>query len=242
MRKRPQPAPILGYGLIKASKFGLEAHGVYLTSANSVVRERIRRCTTGRSNSRSNLSDRTRRPLALTRQSAHLSIEPQATRQIKGLAQAELTPFLLGVASTYPVGVSSRLEAPCKASGATYVDQLRLDGDAVPVRSSAPLVSPARALGTQPVPAPPLPAPPPPAPPTPAPAPAESSVLALSRPLPVAKQELSTIEAAKFLNASHLFIAQEIDAGRLKCRQVGVDLRITMSDLVDYAVQTRPGG
>ena len=64
----------------------------------------------------------------------------------------------------------------------------------------------------------------------------------LASPSPVAKQDLSTIEAAKFLNAPHLFIAQEIDAGRLKCRQVGVDWRISMSDLVAYAVQTRLGG
>lgn len=55
------------------------------------------------------------------------------------------------------------------------------------------------------------------------------------------KQDLLTIEAAKFLNASHLFIAQEIDAGRLKCRQVGVDRRIAVSDLVAYALRVRLG-
>ena len=56
------------------------------------------------------------------------------------------------------------------------------------------------------------------------------------------KDDFSTIEAAKFLNASHLFVAQEIDAGRLKCRQVGVDLRISVGDLVAYAIETRLGG
>ena len=60
-------------------------------------------------------------------------------------------------------------------------------------------------------------------------------------PISLEKQELSTIEAAKFLNASHLFIAQEIDAGRLKCRQVGVDWRIAVSDLVTYALRVRLG-
>ena len=65
--------------------------------------------------------------------------------------------------------------------------------------------------------------------------------MAPALPSPTEKQDLSTIEAAKFLNASHLFIAQEIDAGRLRCRQVGVDWRIAVSDLVAYALQVRLG-
>ena len=117
---------------------------------------------------------------------------------------------------------------------ADYLDQLRLDGDAVPMRASAPKpsIAPASVIAT-----------PPPPPPTPTPplTPAEMPVVASVLPSPMEKQELSTIEAAKFLNASHLFIAQEIDAGRLKCRQVGVDWRIAVSDLVTYALRVRLG-
>jgi hypothetical protein len=43
------------------------------------------------------------------------------------------------------------------------------------------------------------------------------------------------------LNSSHLFVVQEIEAGRLKCREVGADLRIAMPDLVAYAVEVRLG-
>lgn len=53
------------------------------------------------------------------------------------------------------------------------------------------------------------------------------------------RQELSTLEAARFLNASNLEVVQAIDAGRLKSRQVNADLRIAMTDLVAYAVETR---
>lgn len=117
---------------------------------------------------------------------------------------------------------------------ADYLDQLRLDGDAVPMRASAPKpsIAPASVIATPP---------PPPPTPTPPPTPAEMPVVASVLPSPMEKQELSTIEAAKFLNASHLFIAQEIDAGRLKCRQVGVDWRIAVSDLVTYALRVRLG-
>ena len=119
---------------------------------------------------------------------------------------------------------------------ADYLDQLRLDGDAVPMRASAPKpsIAPASVIATPPPP-PPTPTPPPPPPP------AERPVVAPLLPSTMEKQELSTIEAAKFLNASHLFIAQEIDAGRLKCRQVGVDWRIAVSDLVTYALRVRLG-
>lgn len=55
-----------------------------------------------------------------------------------------------------------------------------------------------------------------------------------------APQELSTLDAAKSLNVSHLVVAQEIDAGRLKSHQVGVDLRIALPDLVAYALLDRP--
>jgi integrase len=53
------------------------------------------------------------------------------------------------------------------------------------------------------------------------------------------ERELSTLEAAKFLNVAHGVVVQEIDGGRLKSHLVGVDLRIRLSDLVDYAVQAR---
>jgi len=53
--------------------------------------------------------------------------------------------------------------------------------------------------------------------------------------------DLSTLEASRFLNTSHLFVVQEIDAGRLRSREVGSDLRIAMSDLVAYAVKVRLG-
>lgn len=116
---------------------------------------------------------------------------------------------------------------------ADYLDQLRINGDVAP--ACAPTAAPA----SRPVPArtsalaPVLsPSPPSPASSAPSTKAAEVSVSAPS----VRKEDVSTIEAANFLNASHLFIAQEIDAGRLKCRQVGVDLRISMADLVAYAV------
>ena len=54
-------------------------------------------------------------------------------------------------------------------------------------------------------------------------------------------QDLSTLEASRFLNASHLFVVQEIEAGRLRSREVGADLRIALPDLVAYAVQVRLG-
>lgn len=54
-------------------------------------------------------------------------------------------------------------------------------------------------------------------------------------------KELSTLEASRFLNTSHLFVVQEIEAGRLRSHEAGADLRIAMSDLVDYAVRVRLG-
>jgi hypothetical protein len=113
---------------------------------------------------------------------------------------------------------------------ADYLDQLRIDGDAVPTRAPAlkPPIVQASAIATPP-------------PPAPAPAPTEMPVAASALPSPMEKHDLSTIEAAKFLNASHLFIAQEIDAGRLQCRQVGVDWRIAVSDIVAYALRVRLG-
>ena len=99
---------------------------------------------------------------------------------------------------------------------ADYLDQLRLDGGAGPMRS--PALKPSMALAPV-IAAPPGPLPPPV--PAPAPAPTEMPVVAAALPSPIQKQDLSTIEAAKFLNASHLFIAQEIDAGLDSVNQDG---------------------
>jgi integrase len=54
-------------------------------------------------------------------------------------------------------------------------------------------------------------------------------------------RELSTIETAKFLNASLLFVETEVEEGRLPSRVVGRDRRIAISDLVAYALQMRLG-
>ena len=50
-----------------------------------------------------------------------------------------------------------------------------------------------------------------------------------------AKQEMSTVEAANFLNVSRPFVIKEIKAGRLEHRMVGTHRRIAFSDLVEYA-------
>jgi excisionase family DNA binding protein len=49
------------------------------------------------------------------------------------------------------------------------------------------------------------------------------------------KQELSTVEAANFLNVSRPFLIKEIDAGKLAHRMVGTHRRIRFTDLVTYA-------
>lgn len=50
-----------------------------------------------------------------------------------------------------------------------------------------------------------------------------------------AKQEMSTVEAANFLNVSRPFVIKEIREGRLAHRMVGTHRRIAFSDLVEYA-------
>jgi len=52
-------------------------------------------------------------------------------------------------------------------------------------------------------------------------------------------QELSTVEAANFLNVSRPFVIKEIEAGRLKHRMVGTHRRIAFSDLLAYAKTMR---
>ncbi len=48
------------------------------------------------------------------------------------------------------------------------------------------------------------------------------------------KQELSTVEAAAFLNVSRPFVIKEIEAGRLSHRMVGTHRRIPFDALVNY--------
>jgi excisionase family DNA binding protein len=49
------------------------------------------------------------------------------------------------------------------------------------------------------------------------------------------KQELTTVEAAHFLNVSRPFVIKEIEEGRLPHRMVGTHRRIALKDLVAYA-------
>ena len=49
------------------------------------------------------------------------------------------------------------------------------------------------------------------------------------------KQEMSTVEAANFLNVSRPFVIKEIREGRLAHRMVGTHRRVAFSDLVEYA-------
>ena len=53
------------------------------------------------------------------------------------------------------------------------------------------------------------------------------------------KQELSTVEAANFLNVSRPYVIKEIEAGRLIHRMVGTHRRIRFEDLMDYAKAMR---
>lgn len=54
-----------------------------------------------------------------------------------------------------------------------------------------------------------------------------------------AKQELSTVEAANFLNVSRPFVVKEIESKRLACRMVGSHRRIAFDDLQAYASRMR---
>jgi excisionase family DNA binding protein len=55
------------------------------------------------------------------------------------------------------------------------------------------------------------------------------------------KQELSTVEAANFLNVSRPFVIKEIEAGRLPHRMVGTHRRVLFADLMEYAKAMRAG-
>ena len=52
-------------------------------------------------------------------------------------------------------------------------------------------------------------------------------------------QELSTVEAAHFLNVSRPFVIKEIEAGRLPHRMVGTHRRVAFEDLIAYARKMR---
>jgi excisionase family DNA binding protein len=66
---------------------------------------------------------------------------------------------------------------------------------------------------------------------------------AMSEGRPVAlmpsSQELSTVEAAHFLNVSRPFVIKEIEAGRLAHRMVGTHRRVAFEDLIAYARKMR---
>lgn len=53
------------------------------------------------------------------------------------------------------------------------------------------------------------------------------------------KHELTTQEAAAFLNVSRPFVIKEIEAGRLRCRKVGRHRRIEFQELQRYRAQQR---
>lgn len=52
-------------------------------------------------------------------------------------------------------------------------------------------------------------------------------------------QEMTTVEAAHYLNVSRPFVIKEIEAGRLPHRMVGSHRRIEFEDLKAYAAQMR---
>jgi excisionase family DNA binding protein len=53
------------------------------------------------------------------------------------------------------------------------------------------------------------------------------------------EQELTTVEAANFLNVSRPFVIKEMDSGRLPHRKVGSHRRIALEDLLRYAQKMR---
>lgn len=62
----------------------------------------------------------------------------------------------------------------------------------------------------------------------------DRSIVAMS-----SSKEMTTVEAADFLNVSRPFVIKEIEAGRLPHRKVGSHRRIAFSDLVGYARNMR---
>ena len=54
-----------------------------------------------------------------------------------------------------------------------------------------------------------------------------------------AEQELTTVEAANFLNVSRPFVIKEIESGRVPHRKVGSHRPIAFEDLIAYARKMR---
>ena len=54
-------------------------------------------------------------------------------------------------------------------------------------------------------------------------------------------QELSTVEAANYLNVSRPFVIKELKEGRLRFRLVGSHRRISFADLREYGKEMRRG-
>ena len=112
---------------------------------------------------------------------------------------------------------------------ADYLDQLLLGNLVATPESAAPAVAASIPAGAA--------VPSPSRKPTFASAPNAKEQVAVLPSLSNLPQDLSTLETSRFLNASHLFVGQEIEGGRLRSREVGSDLRIAMSDLVPHAMQ-----
>lgn len=53
------------------------------------------------------------------------------------------------------------------------------------------------------------------------------------------ERELTTVEAAHFLNVSRPFVIKAMEAGRLPYRKVGTHRRVTLKHLLDYERQMR---
>jgi excisionase family DNA binding protein len=53
------------------------------------------------------------------------------------------------------------------------------------------------------------------------------------------QQEMTTVEAANFLNVSRPFVIKEVEAGRLPHRMVGTHRRILFKDLLEYSRSMR---
>lgn len=47
-------------------------------------------------------------------------------------------------------------------------------------------------------------------------------------------KELTTQEAADFLNVSHSYLIKLIESGEIPCRQAGIQLRICCQQLMNY--------
>ena len=53
------------------------------------------------------------------------------------------------------------------------------------------------------------------------------------------KYELTTLEAAAFLNVSRTFVIKEINEGKLQCRLINSHRRLEFQELVRYQVEQK---